>query len=65
MWDVLSYDFSQKITPQQCYYNVANNVRSGSIVVFHDSRKAFPNLSYALPGILDNFSGSHEFRRIT
>ena len=65
MWDVLSYDFSQKITPQQCYANVAGNVRNGSIVVFHDSMKARENLSYALPRILDEFSGAYNFRGIS
>jgi peptidoglycan/xylan/chitin deacetylase (PgdA/CDA1 family) len=64
MWDVLSYDFSSKVTPLQCYSNVVNNVSSGSIVVFHDSQKARRNLEYALPGVLDAFSGSHEFRKI-
>jgi peptidoglycan/xylan/chitin deacetylase (PgdA/CDA1 family) len=65
MWDVLSYDFSHKITPIQCYNNVANNVRNGSIVVFHDSEKARRNMEYALPRLLDTFSGTHKFRRIT
>ena len=65
MWDVLSYDFSQKITPLQCYNNVTDNVRNGSIVVFHDSFKAQKNLSYALPKVLDEFSGAFDFRRIT
>lgn len=49
MWDVLSADFDQIITPQQCLHNVVNNVADGSIIIFHDSIKASANLRYALP----------------
>ena len=56
MWDVLSADFDQKITPEQCLKNVLSNIASGSIIVFHDSVKAFPNLEYALPKTLEHLS---------
>lgn len=56
MWDVLSADFDQKTTPEQCLKNVLSNVASGSIIVFHDSVKAFPNLKYALPKTLEFLS---------
>lgn len=56
MWSVLSYDFSKKITPQQCLENVNKNAGPGSIVVFHDSEKASKNMLYALPRVLDYFS---------
>jgi peptidoglycan/xylan/chitin deacetylase (PgdA/CDA1 family) len=49
MWDVLSGDFDREISPDQCLQNVILNVRKGSIVVFHDSEKAFPHLNYCLP----------------
>lgn len=49
MWDVLSGDFDQKLSPEKCYENVINNTVSGSIIVFHDSLKAHQNLKYALP----------------
>ena len=52
MWDVLSADFDPSFTPQQCLSNVISNVTAGSIIVFHDSEKAFPNLEYALPSTL-------------
>jgi peptidoglycan/xylan/chitin deacetylase (PgdA/CDA1 family) len=32
--------------------NVLKNVKSGRIIVFHDSIKAFPNLKYTLPKAL-------------
>lgn len=53
MWDVLSADFDQTITPDKCLENVLNNTRSGSIIVFHDSVKAFRNLEYTLPKTLE------------
>ncbi len=56
MWDVLSADFDVKISPENCYLNVINNALPGSIVVFHDSVKAFPRVQYALPRLLDFFS---------
>jgi peptidoglycan-N-acetylglucosamine deacetylase len=52
MWDVLSADFDTTITPEKCLENVLKNVCSGSIIVFHDSVKAFPNLKHTLPKAL-------------
>lgn len=53
MWDVLSADFDVNITPDKCLNNVISNVKSGSIIVFHDSKKSFKNLEYALPKTLE------------
>ncbi|MGL2965692.1 polysaccharide deacetylase family protein [Flavobacterium sp. XGLA_31] len=52
MWDIISMDFDQTITPEKCLENVLKNVTPGSIVVFHDSVKAERNLRYALPKTL-------------
>ncbi len=52
MWDVLSGDFDPAVSGENCYLNVVNNAKPGSIVVFHDSAKSFTTLQYALPGIL-------------
>lgn len=56
MWDVLSGDFDKGTSPENCYLNVIKNARSGSIIVFHDSIKAFSRLQYALPRVLNFFS---------
>ena len=56
MWDVLSGDFDEKLTPENCYLNVINKAKPGSVVVFHDSLKAFPRLEYTLPRVLEFFS---------
>ncbi|WP_298116632.1 polysaccharide deacetylase family protein [Flavobacterium sp.] len=52
MWDIISYDFDATISKEQCLENVLKNVKSGSIIVFHDSKKAFSNLEYTLPRTL-------------
>jgi len=49
MWDVLSKDYARKTTPEKCFENVKQYAKAGSIIVFHDSVKAFPKLEYALP----------------
>ncbi len=53
MWDVLSVDFDTAITPEQCLENVLQNISAGSIIVFHDSVKAYSNLEYVLPRTLE------------
>jgi peptidoglycan/xylan/chitin deacetylase (PgdA/CDA1 family) len=49
MWDVLSYDYDKNTSPKKCLSNVVKNVKSGSVIVFHDNVKAQKNLTYALP----------------
>ncbi len=56
MWDVLSGDFDPDISAEQCLHNVLSNARRGSIVVFHDSLKAFDKLKYVLPKVLEHFA---------
>lgn len=56
MWDVLSGDFDESISSEKCFRNVINNAGPGSIVVFHDSEKAFSKLKYVLPKVLLYFA---------
>ena len=56
MWSVLSGDFDTNITPEKCLNNVLKNTKSGSVIVFHDSEKAFERLRYTLPAVLKYFS---------
>lgn len=56
LWDVLSWDFKPEITPEKCLQNVLKNAKPGSIIVFHDSKKAFRNMSHVLPKVLKEFS---------
>jgi peptidoglycan/xylan/chitin deacetylase (PgdA/CDA1 family) len=56
MWDVLAADWRSDVSPEKCLSNVVDNVSSGSIVVFHDSDKAYKNMIYALPRSLKRLS---------
>jgi peptidoglycan/xylan/chitin deacetylase (PgdA/CDA1 family) len=53
MWDVLSGDFDINLAPEKCLENVLKHTKSGSIVVFHDSLKAFNRLEYVLPRAME------------
>lgn len=56
MWDVLSGDFDIDLSAESCTQKVISSTRKGSIVVFHDSEKAFPRMSIALPKMLEFYS---------
>ncbi len=53
MWNVLSRDYSNQVSPEGCLLNVTKYMEAGSIIVFHDSQKSFRNMSYALPKVLE------------
>ncbi len=55
MWDILSGDFDTEKQPQSCLQEVLFKFRSGSIIVFHDSDKAWERMSYVLPRALEHF----------
>jgi len=54
MWSLLSGDFDGTITPQRCLENVVLHLKPGDIVVFHDSQKAWNNMCYVLPRVLEH-----------
>ena len=56
MWNVLSADFDISIDAEKCIHNVMKNIQPGSILVFHDSEKAFPRLQSTLPTVLKKLS---------
>ncbi|WP_299271776.1 polysaccharide deacetylase family protein [uncultured Psychroserpens sp.] len=56
MWDVLSFDWDQSLSEEQCLENVLSKSKAGSIIVFHDSVKASKNMTYTLPKVLELFS---------
>jgi peptidoglycan/xylan/chitin deacetylase (PgdA/CDA1 family) len=53
MWDVLSKDYHPTLSAEEVFRNVMKHVRPGSVIVFHDSLKAWPRLKDALPRTLD------------
>lgn len=65
MWTVLSGDFDTRISKEKCLGNVLNKTTNGSIVVFHDSEKAFERMGYALPVVLKKLSeNGYTFEKI-
>lgn len=66
MWTVLSGDFDTGLSREKCLINVVKNTMEGSIVIFHDSTKAFERLEYVLPRVMDHFSAKgFQFEKIT
>ena len=55
MWDVLSGDFDVNLSKENCLQNVIKHAKQGSVIVFHDSEKAYQRLEYALPLVLQCF----------
>jgi peptidoglycan/xylan/chitin deacetylase (PgdA/CDA1 family) len=65
MWDVLSADFDDGFTDEGCYNNVVEHTVAGSIIVFHDSEKAYGKLKKVLPKVLQHLSTSgFHFKKI-
>ena len=53
MYDLVTRDYSRKLNPEQVLNNVKRFARNGSIIVFHDSIKAAPNMRVALPKAIE------------
>ena len=63
MWDVVTRDYSPRLTPDEVFDNVRRYTRDGSIIVFHDSLKAERNLREALPRSIEWLRAEgYEFR---
>lgn len=56
MWDVMSHDYEQRVSKERSLNAIFRYTKNGSILVFHDSVKAFKKLEYILPRILEQFS---------
>lgn len=53
MWDLLTADYDATVRPEKCLKNATEKVEGGSIIIFHDSIKAWKNLEYALPPAIE------------
>lgn len=49
MWDVLTRDYDNAVSPAQILANVRKYTRPGSIITFHDSLKSIGKLRIILP----------------
>jgi peptidoglycan/xylan/chitin deacetylase (PgdA/CDA1 family) len=53
MWSLLSGDFDPELGSEKCLRTVIDRMRTGDIIVFHDSAKASKKLQYVLPRVMD------------
>lgn len=52
MWDILTGDFDRSLNVKETLKKIFQNIEGGSIIVFHDSVKAFPRMKKMLPPLL-------------
>lgn len=65
MYDLVTRDYSWRLTPEQVLHNVKRYTRNGSIIVFHDSLKARRNMMAVLDdAIVWLKKQGYEFRTI-
>lgn len=53
MWDLVTRDYNPKFNGKQVLAKVKKYTRNGSIITFHDSKRAVDNLYYALPKAIE------------
>lgn len=65
MYDLVTRDYSKKLTGEEVLDNVRRYARNGSIIVFHDSLKAEKNMRYAMPRAIEWLKAAgYEFETI-
>lgn len=65
MWDLVTRDYSSRLTPEQVVENVKRYARNGSIITFHDSTKSWHNLEKALPAAIEwLLAEGYHFKRL-
>lgn len=65
MWSVLSGDFDEKLSQEDCLKTVMKHSKSGSIIVFHDNLMAGDKMLYCLSSCLEAFTKKgFQFRKI-
>lgn len=53
MYDLVTRDYSWRLTSSDVFENVRRLVRDGSVIVFHDSVKSWPRLHDSLPASIE------------
>ena len=65
MWDLVTRDYSRRLTAEEVLENVKRYTRNGSIITFHDSLKSIDKLRTALPQSIEwLLAQGYEFRLI-
>lgn len=66
MYDLVTRDYSKRLSPEHVVANVMRYARNGSIIVFHDSDKGSKNLRKALPEAIEwLFAEGYSFKPIS
>lgn len=55
MWDVLTKDYNQNVGKEIVLNKTLKHSEAGSIVLMHDSLKAYENMRFTLPKFLEEF----------
>lgn len=65
MYDLVTRDYNKRLTPARVLDNVKRYARNGSIIVFHDSLKAWQNMHVVLPQAIKWLKEQgYEFRQL-
>ena len=65
MWDLVTRDYSNRLTAADVVNNIKRYAREGSIITFHDSLKSIDKLRTALPQSIEWLQAQgFEFRRL-
>lgn len=56
LWEVMSHDYEQRVSKERSLKAILRYTKEGSILVFHDSAKAYKKLEYILPRFLEHYS---------
>ena len=63
MWDLVTRDYSRRLTAEEVLENVKRYTRNGSIITFHDSLRSIDKLHKILPAALEwLIAQGYEFR---
>lgn len=63
MWDLVTRDYSKRLTAEEVLDNVKKFARNGSIITFHDSLRSIDKLHRILPAALEwLIAQGYEFR---
>lgn len=65
MWDVLSGDFDESLSAENCLQNILHSAKNGSIIVMHDSVKTIEKNKIILPKLLEHYKSlGYEFKNL-
>jgi len=56
MWSLLTYDYLENLDKEKAFNKIKKYAKPGSIIVFHDNKKAEDNMKYLLPKTLEYLS---------